>query len=143
MRNRILFGGIAAIALALAVLGARPAVAQGYYGGGPGWMGPGMMGGYGLGGGPGWMGPGMMYGYGPGNGGWAPARQTSLDLTVDQVKSNMSRWLAANGNPRVKLGKVVETNPDTISADIVTTDMGVLVQRYAINRHTGYIEPVE
>jgi len=74
----------------------------------------------------------MTDGYALGNGGWAPERQTSLALTIDRVKRNMVRWPAANGNPGVKLGKVVETNAGTVSDDIVTTDNGLPVQRYAI-----------
>ena len=97
------------------------------YGGGPG-------GGYG----PGWMGPGMMYGYG--GGGWGQP-QGDLDLTVAQVTTNMQRWLQAMGNPHVRLGNVAAKDANTITADIVTTDKDALVQRYVINRHTGYTQP--
>ncbi len=110
---------------------------------GPGWMGSGLMYGSGPGGayGPGWMGPGMMGygGYGPG--GWGPQQQANLNLTVDEVKANMERWLKATGNPHIKLGDVVEKDADSITADIVTTDKEALVQRYDINRHTGFTQP--
>jgi hypothetical protein len=173
MRKRVLYGMALAAGLAAATAGAAPtAIAQstttaqsgatngqGYGPGyGPGWMmGPGMMG-YG-GYGPGWMGPGMMGygGYGPGpwmmargmpgwgcgpGGGWG-AQQANLNLTPAAVKSNMERWVKATGNRHIKLGKVAEQDADTITADIVTTDKDALVQRYEINRHTGFIRPGE
>ena len=141
------------------------------YGPGPwmmgrGWMGPGMMGGYGHGPwmmGSGWMGPGMMGGgygpgpwtmgrdwMGPGMMGWGgygsyagvePEERADLNLTVTQVEHRMDRWLAIAGNPHIKLGKVTEQKDGTITADIVTTDNGGLVQRYTVNRKTGFIEP--
>jgi len=162
MYRRMLISTVLAGALVTAILGySTPAIAQ--YG--PGWMGPGMMYGYGPGGGYslGWMGPGMMNGYGPGGGygpgwmgpgmmggvpygpgGWgAPSQQANLNLTVDQVKNNMEQWLRANGNSHIKLGNVAVKDADTITADIVTTDKDALVQRYAINRHTGFTQPTE
>jgi hypothetical protein len=99
-----------------------------------GWMGPGMMG-YGPGGGygPGWMGPGMM--------GWLAGPPADLKLTVDDVKTNMERWLTVLGNPHVKLGNVAQKDADTITADIVTVAKDDLVQRYDINVHTGFVRP--
>lgn len=149
MRHPKIIGVAIVVAVTMAVSGyAATSVAQPYGGGGGWgcgygscWMGPGMMYGYGGGyGGPGWMGPGgMMYGYGGGYGpGWG--QQTNLNLTVDQVKNNMQQWLARRGNPHVKLGNVAEKNADTITADIVTTDKGDLVDRFAVNRHTGYMQ---
>jgi hypothetical protein len=116
----------------------------GYGGGyGPGY-GPGIMGGYGpgwmMGGGygPGW-GPGMMGGYGPGNYGG----QGNLNLTTDNVKAYLERMLAVQGNPRLKVGDVKEKDADTIVADIVTKDKDALVQRFAVDRHTGFYRPEE
>ncbi len=107
----------------------------------PGW---GMMGGYG----PGWMhGYGPARGYGPGSmmqgdgtppcWGYASAGTNALNLTVDQVKSQLDRWIERQGNPRLKAGDVKEKDADTILADIVTQDNS-LVQRFEINRHTGF-----
>jgi hypothetical protein len=129
-----------------------------------GGYGPGMMGGYGpgyghmggWGGGPGagqWncpaftqgdgsgpatgYGPGMMQGYGPGYGPRSDVQgNQNLNLTTDDVKSRMERWLAWRGNPRLKLGEVKEKDADTITADIVTKDNS-LVERYIVDRHTG------
>lgn len=114
---------------------------QGGYGPGP--MGPGMMYGYGPGAyGPGAMGPGMMYGYGPGAAGpWGGPQQADLDLSVDQVKTNLERWIEASQNPHIKVGNVTEKDSDTIVAEIVTKDKDALVQRLEINRHTGFTEP--
>lgn len=109
-----------------------PYSAGNWWGMGPYMMrGPGPWGGYG---------PGMMYGYGPGPGwntGWR-----DLNLSTDNVKAYMERWLASQGNPRLKLGDVKEKDADTITADIVTKDNS-LVQRFVINRHNGYFRPSE
>lgn len=147
--------------LSLAVVGAgsqvlaqteTPAPAPG---GGYGYMGPGMMGGYGYG-------PGMMGGYGPGmmgyGGGYGPMmrgygmggygmgpwmmgpawnRQQALNLSTDDVTQYFQRWLAWQGNPHLKLGKVAASGDDTITADIVTKDGDALVQRFVVDRHTG------
>lgn len=122
------------------------------YGGGWGYMGPGMMGGYGpgwmMGGGPGWRhggyGPCWRYfqgreGSGPAQSSRATPQQQDLKLTTDDVKARMERWLAWRNNPRLKLGDVKEKNADTITADIVTVDNS-LVQRFEVNRHTGFMQ---
>jgi hypothetical protein len=153
----MLFGVIAAAAFALVMFGfgAQVGAQSGYGGGwwGPGmmmgrgvWMGPGMMAGYGYGMGPWMMGPNMMASYGYGMGPWMTGSgwygtQTALNLSVDDVRSNFERWLAWQGNPRVKLGTVSEKDADTITADILTTDKDGLVQRFAVNRHTGFSQP--
>ena len=86
-------------------------------------------------------GPGMMGGNGPGYGprgavqGDQNANQT-LNLSTDDVKSRMERWLTWRGNARLKVGEVKEKDADTITADIVTKDNS-LVQRFIIDRHTG------
>jgi len=133
--------------------GYGPGMMGGY---GPGWMmggggyGPGMMGGgygsgYGMMGGgygPGYgqgYGPGMMGGYGSGYYG----RQANLNLSTDQVKTYLERMIAVQGNPRLKVGDVKEKDADTITADIVTKDKDALVQRFAVDRHTGFYRPEE
>ncbi len=92
-------------------------------------MGPGGWGGYG---------PGMMRGYGPG---WNTGGR-DLNLSTDNVKTNMERWLAWQGNPRLKVGDVKEKGVDTVVVDIVTKDNS-LVQRFVVNRHYGYLQPSE
>jgi len=143
---------------ALAVAASAPALSHGMggqggpvYGPGYGMMG-GMMGpgaGYG-----GMMGPGAGYGgmMGPGHGfgnaagpGFGPCGQAAAageDIDVDGVTARMERWLAVQNNDRLKLGKVVEVDDDTITAEIVTVD-GSLVQKLAIDRHTGRTQPAE
>ena len=104
-----------------------------------GTMGPNMMGGPGSWGG---YGPGMMRGYGPSVGpGWNTGWR-DLNLSTDNVRTNMERWLAWQGNPRLKVGDVKEKDADTIVADIVTKDNS-LVQRFVVNRHNGYFRPSE
>jgi hypothetical protein len=122
--------------------GYGPGMMGGGYGPGWGMMGGGygpqwgMMGGYGRGGyGPGY---GMMGGYGPGYG---PGAQGDLKLTTDKVKSYLERMIAVQGNPHLKVGDVKEKDADTITADIVTKDKDALVQRFDVNRHTGFYRP--
>ena len=105
-----------------------------------GMMGPNMMAGPGMWGG---YGPGMMRGYGPGvtGPGWNTAGR-DLNLSTDNVKNYFKRWLAWQGNPRLKVGDVKEKDADTIVADIVTKDNS-LVQRFVVNRRNGYFRPSE
>lgn len=112
---------------------------------GPGMMGPGMMG-HGMMG-PGMMGPGMMMGNGAWCGGcgymgpgWG-AQRSNLNLSAADVKAYMERYLQYQGNPRVKLGAIKETDVDTVTADVVTTEGGALVQRYIFDRHSGAYRP--
>ena len=87
-------------------------------------MGPGMM-----------MGPGMGWGYGP--------QQGNLDLSTSVVKSYLERWIAIAGNPRLKAGPVTEKDSNTITADVVTTDKGALVQRFNVDRRSGFWQPAQ
>lgn len=126
------------------------------YGYGPGMMmAPGM--GYGMGQG---MGPGMHgmmhnmmhgggMGYGPGMGmgyGGMPCGQQAAaageDLGPDDVKARMERWLAMQGNDRLKLGKIEAVDDDTITVEIVTVDDS-LVQKLAVDRHNGWTRPAK
>ena len=97
-----------------------------------------MMGGWHGGYGPGMMqGNGYGPGYGPGYDRRADAQGNQpLNLTTDDVKSRVERWLARQGNPRLQLGEVKEKDADTITADVVTKDNS-LVQRFIVDRHTG------
>jgi hypothetical protein len=96
---------------------------------GPWGYGPPMMHGY------------MMRGYGPPPwSSWSSARD--LKLTVDAVKGEAERWVAWQGNSRLKVGDVKEKDADTITADIVTKDNS-LVERFAVDRHSGAVQDVE
>lgn len=132
----ILLGALTASSLAQAQpqAGTGPGPGDGgCYGWGRGmmgpWMGPGMMG-------PGMMGPGMAYWGGAG----APGK---LNLSAADVKAQLERRVAIMGNPRLKAGPVVEKDADTVTADIVTVDKNVVVNRFAVDRHTGWWRPVE
>ena len=107
------------------------------YGGG---YGPGMMGdGYGHG-----YGRGMMNGYGPGYHGQGNyGGQVNVELTPDNVKNYFERLIAEQGNPRLTVGDVKEKDADIITADIVTKEGNVLVQRFAVDRHKGFYRPEE
>ena len=133
MRPRVLIGAVIAAAITFVVFGFGMQMgAHLIYGAGswePGMMGPNVAGGYGSG-----MPPWMM----------APYRSNQVaNLSVDNVKNYFERSLAWQRNPRGKLGTVSEIDADTITADIVTTDKDGLVQRFAVNRHTGFIRPSE
>jgi hypothetical protein len=81
----------------------------------------------------------MMRGYEPP---WSSWSSRDLNLTVDAVKAQAERWVAWQGNPRLKVGDVKEKDADTIVADVVTKDNS-LVQRFAVNRHSGLVQDVE
>lgn len=151
---------------ALAVAASAPALSHGTGGqGGPGYgPGFGMMGGMmghgaGYGGqqgfGPGYggmMGPGYsgMMGHGYGMAGQvygnAPcgqaAAQTDQDLDIGDVQTRLERWLAMQGNDRLKLGKIEAVDDDTITAEIVTVDES-LVRKLAVDRHSGQMQPAK
>ncbi|VVE01120.1 hypothetical protein OYT13_11070 [Pandoraea sp. XJJ-1] len=152
MEKRTMKRALSIASSAVLIITAIPALAQPKdddWGCGRGY-GPGMMGG-GYGYGPGMMGRGgMMEGpggcgpcWGPGaaGGGGPGAQREDLKLSVDQVRNNMDGWLKRMGNARLKLGKVVERDADTITADVVTAEKDVVVQRYEVNRHSGFVRP--
>ncbi|MDH3228742.1 MAG: hypothetical protein OEN55_03005 [Alphaproteobacteria bacterium] len=136
---------------ALAAAAGTPALSHGMGGqGGPGYgPGYGMMGGM-MGPGAGYggmMGPGHGHGFGNGAGaGFGPCGQAAAasgeDIDVDGVTARMERWLAVQGNDRLKLGKVEQLDDDTITVEIVTVD-GSLVQKLAVDRHTGRTQPAK
>jgi hypothetical protein len=106
-----------------------------------GWYGCPMTSGYGYRMGPGMMGYGMM---GPGMMGWANRpQQGTLNLSTSDVKASVERWIAMNGNPRLKVGAITEKDANTITADIVTAEKDVLVQRFSVDRHTGFWQAVQ
>ncbi|MBI3705115.1 MAG: hypothetical protein HY244_15010 [Rhizobiales bacterium] len=84
-------------------------------------------------------GPGMMQqGYGPGYGPRGDVQQNQqLNLTTADVKARIERWLTWRGNSRLQVGEVKEKDADTITADVVTKDNS-LVQRFIVDRHTGF-----
>ena len=150
MHTRTLIGAGLAVALAGAIWSSQsPAAAQGWgmmggygpgyhmgWGGGPGagsWDCPGFAANDGQGHGGGWRGPGWMMGrgYGPGYG------QGNLNLTTDDVKARVERWLTWRGNSRLKVGDVKEKDADTITADVITKDNSI-VERFIVDRHTGF-----
>ena len=147
-RKKLLF---AATAIALAAVATGVARGQGM-GPGQGYgMGPGMMQGYG----PGWGGgPGMMQGWGQGQGygmgpgmmqGWGPGMMGGTidrNLSADDVRANLERWLAWRGNPRLKVGEVKEDNKDAITASIVTKQESAVVDKFQVDRHTGAMQRV-
>jgi hypothetical protein len=117
-------------------------------------MGPGMMGQMGQGGpmmGPGMMmgpgqpgmmmGPGMMGQMGPGvMGPMGGLRVTpSMHLTTDDVRHFLEHHLTRHGFEHLKVGGVTQTDQDTITADVVTTE-GSLAVRLQVDTHTGWVK---
>jgi hypothetical protein len=144
---------IAAAVTASPALAHGMAMGQGFGSAAPcygqhGMMGPGMMG---QGMGPGMMGQGMgpsmmgqstgpgMMGQGMGSPSGGTAQYRDRDLTVDEVKSILEHRLEHNGNERLRVGKVEEKDDDVIIAEVETVD-GSLVERYAVDRHTGRMQ---
>lgn len=123
------------VLLGIGVGGLAIAHGPGYGGGGGYGMGPGMMHGYG---GYGMMGPGQGYGGYP-CGVWQEPG-TGGKLTKESVKSLLENRLAYQGNPNLKLGKIVEKDR-YFAAQIVTKDNS-LVQELRIDKDTGRIYPV-
>jgi hypothetical protein len=103
-------------------------------------MGPSMMA-------PGQMAPGMMgQGMGPGmghrgmTGPMGGLRITpSMHLTTDDVRHSLEHHLTQHGFEHLKVGEVTQTDPDTITADVVTTE-GSLAVRLQVDTHTGWIK---
>jgi hypothetical protein len=117
------------------------------WGHGPGMMygpgyGPGMMQGYGPGYGPGMMGQGPGYGPGMMGPGWQ-GQQANLNLSTNDVKTFLERWIAVQGNRRLTVGDVKEKDANTIEADIITKEGNALVQRFSVDRRTGFYRPSE
>ena len=119
---------------------------------GPGTMGPGMQGGM--------MGPGMQSGMmspgtqggmmGPGMQGgmmdpgtMGPMRALrvtpTVHITTDDVRHFLEHHLAQHGFEHLKVGEVTQTNQDTITADVVTTEDSVAI-RLLIDTHTGWVK---
>ena len=65
------------------------------------------------------------------------------NLSVNDVRTNMERWLEWRDNPRLKIGEVKEQDKDTIVATIVTKKENALVDEFKVDRHTGWIQRVE
>ncbi len=96
--------------------------------------------GYGMG-----MGQGMGMGAGMGQGmgncpfmgaGAGEQAAVELKLTAAKVKTLLEAKLIRHGNERLKVGRVVEKDAKTITAEIVTVD-GSLVQALEVDKATG------
>lgn len=118
------FTKLATLALAATALATGIAIAQ------PSGQGYGM--------GTGMMGAGMGQGMGYGRDCPFAGDQAAVDakLTVAKVKTLLEAKLIHQGNERLKVGKVVEKDAKTITAEIVTVD-GSLVQALEIDKATG------
>lgn len=111
---------------------------QGQSGQGMGPQGQGMGQGYhGYGHGHGYHGKG----FGPGNENCLQNQTLDTPLTVDDVRANLEKRLEWRGNDRLKVGKVVDKDETTITAEIVTVDDS-LVRRIEIDKATGRHVPV-
>lgn len=136
-RRNVIIGAAIALALGTGALTVGSGTQAQPYGGGWGTMGDH---------GPGWMhGRGWSGGYGPQNCPWFRdgnffGQQGNLNLSTDDVKARFERWIAVQGNPRLKVGEIKEKGGDTITVDIVTKDNS-LVEQFLVDRHTGFARP--
>ena len=64
------------------------------------------------------------------------------DLTAEEVKHMMEHRLAWSGNQNVKLGKVTEKDGDAIDVEITDKD-GKVVQKFKVDRHTGWMQMIQ
>jgi len=99
-----------------------------------GMMGPGMQGGM--------MGPGMQGGMmDPGTMGPMRALRVTptVHITTDDVRHFLEHHLAQHGFEHLKVGEVTQTDQDTITADVVTTEDSVAI-RLLIDTHTGWVK---
>jgi hypothetical protein len=134
MRHSVVVSTSLAIAFGALVFGVPGTARAQMYG--YGMIGPGMMG-------PGY-GQGMMM-YGPAynmRGPGGPRNQANLNLSADEAKHYFERWIAVQGNSRLKVGDVKEKHADTIIVDIITKDNS-LVERLDVNRHDGSFQAEE
>ena len=98
--------------------------------------------------GQGMMGQGMMnqgaMGQGMMNQGATPmmGMAAAAPLDADHVRPHLEQHLAMMGLPNLMLGSIEAEDDDTLVAEIVTRD-GTLVQRLAIDRHSGAVTPLE
>jgi hypothetical protein len=102
-----------------------------------GQMGPGMMGQM-----HGMMGPGMQGGaMGPGTmGPMGGLRVTpTVHITTDDVRHFLEHHLTQHGLEHLKVGEVTQTDQDTITADLVTTENSLAV-RLLIDTHSGWVK---
>ena len=63
------------------------------------------------------------------------------DLNAEDVQRHLESLLHSMGNPRMKLGNVVEQDDQSIVAEVVTPD-GSLVQRLSVNRTSGAMRQI-
>jgi hypothetical protein len=79
------------------------------------------------------LGPRTLYGWPSGE---------AQDISVAGARGWLERKLDWHGNPRLKLGEVVAVDDNTITAEIVTRE-GSLVQKLAIDRHSGFMRQID
>lgn len=84
--------------------------------------------------GPGWMGPGMMHGYGD----WA--NSNGSPLTLDQAVEAANQYLAAYGNPDLTITEVMEFT-ENFYAEVEEKSSGVHAFELLMDRYTGIVYP--
>ncbi len=69
---------------------------------------------------------------------WFGYHPPGQELTADEVRDGLQRWIAGSGNARLEAGKVAEKDGLTIVAEVVTVEDS-LVQKLYIDRRTGTV----
>ena len=86
----------------------------------------------------------MMHGgMGSGKMDWNRGQQSNLQFSVNDVNAYLECWVARMGNPRLKARRFVEKAANTITADSVTIEQDVLVQRSSVDRRTGTWQAIQ
>ncbi len=87
------------------------------------------------------QGRGYGHGFGAGQQDCLASQALDKPLTIEDVRANLQARLERQGNDRLKVGEVIETNDKTITAEIVTVDNS-LVRKIEIDKSTGRHTPV-
>ena len=85
----------------------------------------------------GMMGPGMM-----GHGMQGIRVVPMMHLSPDDVRAFLQHHIAAHELQHLNVGDVAQTDPDTITADLVTKN-GSLALRLEVDPHTGAVKSIE
>ena len=56
--------------------------------------------------------------------------------TVRSVKALLEHRIVVAGNPRLKAGRII-SNKSTVTAEVMTTKEGALVEKFTIDKSTG------
>ena len=65
-----------------------------------------------------------------------------MHLSTDDVRHFLEHHIRAHGLQHLEIGEVEQTDDETITAEVVTTE-GSLAMRLSVDPHTGWVVDVE